>query len=99
MDLFCKIENIALLEAAEHFELFRAISNAVNSNDSEMQNTGRNHLIKIVDLAQNIFMKDARPEPLFDLRIRVCPTAQTYFSCKLQRPAGRTGLRRAHSRK
>ena len=50
MDLFKKIDNIALLDTAEHFELFRSISSAINSSDSSLQNAGRNHLIKIVDV-------------------------------------------------
>lgn len=54
MDLFRKIENIGLLEAIEHFELFRTISNAVNSNDSELQSAGRNYLIKIVDVWERV---------------------------------------------
>lgn len=32
MDFFQQIDNIALLEPAAHFELFRSISNALNSN-------------------------------------------------------------------
>lgn len=31
MDFFQQIDNIALLEPAAHFELFRSISNALNS--------------------------------------------------------------------
>ena len=50
MDLFKKIDNIAMLDTAEHFELFRSISSAINSSDSSLQNAGRNHLIKIVDV-------------------------------------------------
>lgn len=34
MDFFQQIDNIALLEPAAHFELFRSISNALNSKDS-----------------------------------------------------------------
>ena len=33
MDLFQRIDNIVLLETEDHFELFRSISNAINSND------------------------------------------------------------------
>ena len=50
MDLFQRIENIALLEPEDHFELFQAIANAINSTDSSAQTTGRNHLIKIIDV-------------------------------------------------
>ena len=34
MDFFQQIDNIALLEPAAHFELFRSISNALNSKYS-----------------------------------------------------------------
>lgn len=54
MDLFKKIESIDILETAEHFELFRSICNAVNSNDINLQNTGRNHLIKVVDIWEQV---------------------------------------------
>ena len=54
MDLFQKIENISLLEPASHFELFQAITNAVNSTDSSTQNDGRNHLIKVIDIWDQI---------------------------------------------
>lgn len=33
MDFFQQIDNIALLEPAAHFELFRSISNALNSKE------------------------------------------------------------------
>jgi superfamily II DNA/RNA helicase len=54
MELFQKIENISLLEPAGHFELFQAIANAVNSTDSSVQNDGRNHLIKVIDVWEQI---------------------------------------------
>lgn len=54
MDLFQKIENISLLEPAGHFELFQAIANAVNSTDSSAQNDGRNHLIKVIDVWEQV---------------------------------------------
>ena len=54
MDLFQRIDNIALLETEDHFELFRSISNAINSNDVSLQNAGRNHLIKIVDVWERV---------------------------------------------
>lgn len=50
MDLFQRIENIALLEPADHFELFQAIANAINSTDCSAQTDGRNHLIKVIDV-------------------------------------------------
>ena len=50
MDFFQQIDNIDLLEPAAHFELFRSISNALNSKDSGIQAVGRNHLIKIIDV-------------------------------------------------
>lgn len=52
MDFFQQIDNIALLEPAAHFELFRSISNALNSKDSGIQAVGRNHLIKVIPLIQ-----------------------------------------------
>lgn len=50
MDLFQRIENIALLEPADHFELFQTIANAINSTDCSAQTDGRNHLIKVIDV-------------------------------------------------
>ena len=50
MDLFQRIENITLLEPADHFELFQAIANAINSTDCSAQTDGRNHLIKVIDV-------------------------------------------------
>lgn len=50
MDLFQRIENIAFLEPAVHFELFQAIANAINSTDCSVQTAGRNHLIKVIDV-------------------------------------------------
>ena len=50
MDFFQQIANIALLEPADHFELFQSISCALNSNSPETQAIGRNHLIKIIDV-------------------------------------------------
>lgn len=50
MDLFQRIENIALLEPADHFELFQAIANAINATDCSAQTDGRNHLIKVIDV-------------------------------------------------
>ena len=50
MDLFHRIENISLLEPADHFELFQSIANAINSTDCGIQTVGRNHLIKVIDV-------------------------------------------------
>ena len=50
MDLFQRIENISLLEPADHFELFQSIANAINSTDCGIQTVGRNHLIKVIDV-------------------------------------------------
>lgn len=50
MDLFQKIENIVLLEPEDHFELFQEIANAINSTDFSAQTDGRNHLIKVIDV-------------------------------------------------
>ena len=46
MDFFQQIDNIAVLESADHFDLFQSVSNALNSSDSRTQAIGRNHLIK-----------------------------------------------------
>lgn len=54
MDFFQQIDNIALLEPAAHFELFRSISNALNSKDSGIQAVGRNHLIKVIDVWEDV---------------------------------------------
>lgn len=54
MDFFQQIDNIALLELAAHFELFRSISNALNSKDSGIQAVGRNHLIKVIDVWEDV---------------------------------------------
>lgn len=54
MDLFQRIENIALLEPADHFELFQAIANAINLTDCSAQTDGRNHLIKVIDVWNQI---------------------------------------------
>lgn len=54
MDLFQQIDNIALLKPSNHFDLFQAVSNALNSTDSDTQTMGRNHLIKVIDVWENV---------------------------------------------
>lgn len=54
MDLFQQIDNIALLEPSNHFDLFQAVSNALNSSDSDTQAIGRNHLIRVIDEWENV---------------------------------------------
>ena len=54
MDLFQQIDNIALLEPSNHFDLFQAVSNALNSSDSDAQTVGRNHLIRVIDMWENV---------------------------------------------
>lgn len=54
MDLFQQIDNIALLEPSNHFDLFRAVSSALNSDDSDTQTIGRNYLIRVIDAWENV---------------------------------------------
>ncbi|WP_298033996.1 DEAD/DEAH box helicase [uncultured Dysosmobacter sp.] len=54
MDFFHRIDNIALLDPIDHFELFQSISNALNSRNPETQATGRNHLIKVIDVWESV---------------------------------------------
>lgn len=54
MDFFQRIENIALLDDTAQFELFQAITNAINSDDPMQQECGRNHLIKVIDGWENV---------------------------------------------
>ena len=50
MDLFNKIRNISLLDYEEHFQLFQAVSNAINSIDESIQKSGRDYLINLIDV-------------------------------------------------
>ena len=54
MDLFRKIDNIALLEPSDHFDLFQSVANALTSRDPETQGEGRNHLIKVIDVWETV---------------------------------------------
>lgn len=54
VDFSTKIENITLLDSEEHFSLFQAISNAVNSKDSTERTAGRCHLIQIIDAWEKV---------------------------------------------
>lgn len=54
MDLFQKIKNMALLDDAAQFELFQAITNAINSDDPSQQERGRSYLIKVIDVWENV---------------------------------------------
>lgn len=54
MDLFQQIDNISLLEPSNQFDLFQAVSNAINSSDANTQTVGRNHLIKVIDTWENV---------------------------------------------
>ncbi len=49
MNLYNKIVNISRLEDSEHFELFKNISYAINSNAKEENTKGRNLLIRVID--------------------------------------------------
>lgn len=54
MDLFQKIKNMALLDDAAQFELFQAVTNAINSDDPSQQERGRSYLIKVIDVWENV---------------------------------------------
>lgn len=54
MDFFQQIDNIAVLEPADHFDLFQSVSNALNSNIPEIQSIGRNYLIKVIDVWETV---------------------------------------------
>lgn len=50
MNLINKIRNISLLDNEEQFQLFQAISNAINSSDESIQKLGRDYLINLIDV-------------------------------------------------
>ena len=50
MNLYEKIHNISLLDYENHFCLFQEISNAINSSDESLKRAGREHLINIIDV-------------------------------------------------
>ena len=50
MDLFNNIHNISLLDYEEQFQLFQAVSNAINSTDESIQKSGRDYLINLIDV-------------------------------------------------
>ena len=50
MNLYEKIQNISLLDNENHFCLFQEISNAINSSDESLKRAGREHLINIIDV-------------------------------------------------
>ena len=50
MDYFQMINNIALLDDSDQFDLFQSVANAINSSDPLQQENGRNHLIKVIDV-------------------------------------------------
>lgn len=48
------IENIALLNFEEQFNLFKEVAQLVNSSDENKQTQGRNYLIKIIDVWERV---------------------------------------------
>lgn len=54
MNLYDKIHNISLLDNEDHFLIFQEISIAINSSDEETQKIGRDHLIAIIDVWDQI---------------------------------------------
>lgn len=50
MNYFHRIDNISMLDIADHFELLQSISNDLNSKKPEKEARGRNYLIKVIDV-------------------------------------------------